>query len=348
MFDTISLRCSVPTISKAHLDTIAWGRTGVNINHNNAADYTSTFKTLRRKNNSSGLPYILYSHSENDPHTAFIKVEVSIPKFLYNNNVDELQDIDIELFYKKLRRYVAKHLNLPIKAIPPIQTWTVLKLHACKNFDVGKQVQEYLQHYSNSSRSKYKKQSYYKKGSNVVETVVWSAKTRKEKIYDKYSEVKQHSQATHHPSILKKAAGILRYEVELSTKELYRHSNGKRLVEDLLNRQIAHSILNKGLVDLQKQHVILASDSKKLHQTIRAAGLNKRRENSLIAFVYQLAEFGEAETRIRESKSSFKRNNTLLKEMLHQTKHTNKSLHLLTLDNNSICNFDEQEICWDD
>ncbi|WP_037285730.1 phage/plasmid replication domain-containing protein [Saccharibacillus sacchari] len=348
MFDTLALRCSIPAISKTHLDTIAWGRTGTNINHNNIADHTSTFKTLRRKNNSSGIPYILYSLSDKDASTAFIKVEVSIPKFLYNNNVDELKDADIDLFCKKLRRYVAKHLNLPIKSIPPIQTWTVLKLHACKNFDVGEHVQEYLQHYSNLSRSKYKRQSYYKKGSNAVETVVWSAKTRKEKIYDKYSEVKQRSRDMHQLNTLKKAVGILRYEVELSAKELYRQSNGKRLVRDLLNPQVAHHILNKGLLDLQRQHVILASDSKKIHQKIRAAGLPKRQESSLIAFAYELEEYGEAETRMNEPKSSFKRKNALLKKILKQSKNDDKPLPHLTLEHDSIFDFDEQEILWED
>ncbi|MDO3411489.1 hypothetical protein QWJ34_17115 [Saccharibacillus sp. CPCC 101409] len=347
MFDTIAIRCSIPAICQKHLSTIDWERTGTSLQHNGIKEHISTFKTIRRKKTKSSMPYIRYSLSDKDPAKAFIKVEVSIPKFLYGNNVDEITEADVASFYKKLRRYVAKQLHMSTKDIPPIRQWKVIKLHVCKNFNVGKHVQAYLKSYSQLSRPKYKQQAYFERGGPQVETVEWRARTRKEKVYDKNREVKRTKQHSNKNSALKDSKGVLRYEIELSQQEIYRQSNNTRLVKKLLTKSFAHEILNKGLLELQRQSIVQLSDVRSSHQKIKKYGLNKRQEDCLIALLYNIEAYGEAFVKENESKSSFHRNITLLKTVLQKDASAPEQLLPLSLDDYSEIDF-EEEIYWID
>ncbi|GAB3051683.1 hypothetical protein [Virgibacillus ainsalahensis] len=47
-----------------------------------------------------GCPFIRYSYKEDNPSKCKLKIEVSIPAFLIGFNVNELQDGDIDIFFK--------------------------------------------------------------------------------------------------------------------------------------------------------------------------------------------------------------------------------------------------------
>src|SRR5690606_30095902 len=125
-------------------------------------------------------------------------------------------------------------LKIPLSRVPSIGRCTVEKVHVCKNFNVGNQKQHYLRAMSSCNIAKYQKRHYCAVGCDKIESVEWIASKRKEKIYDKEAEIQQRKQTSINERHLKKAKGLLRYEIELSDNEI-RQININRRAYDVLN-----------------------------------------------------------------------------------------------------------------
>jgi len=313
MWDTIGLSSAITPLTEGQLKSTNWTRTGTDEVHDNERGVT-IFKTLARKSkDNKGIPYIRYTYKADDPTVAYLKVEVSMPTFLNGSNVNELVEGDIPKFFQLLRRYIAGELGIKLKNVP--KSWTVTKLHACRNFDVGNNVQQYLQHLSQIQRPKYQNRVYKEVGGPKIETLEWHARGRKEKFYDKEVEIKKKKKYKGQKNHRKQAKGILRYEVELSRQELYAKDHQRR-ADVLLSKAFADEILEKGLMNYGISNKIQLSGLQNAYDIIVNSDIGNRQKTALVAMLHELHEYGEKQTKKRHPSSTYSRNIALLKEIL--------------------------------
>ncbi len=315
VWDTIGLSSTIKPLTREERNRINWAKTGTYEDHDRYQQGVTVFKILGRKSKDKGVPYIRYVYNDSDPAIAYIKVEVSMPTFLYGSNVKEITEQDVKKFFKRLRRYLADRLGIPIRSLPKSGEWTVTKLHACKNFYVGDNVQHYLQHFSLINRQKYQTKSYKEVGSSVVETVEWQAKGRKEKVYDKEKDISKQKKYKDQKKHRKQAKGILRYEVELSRQELYAQHK-KRRSKYILTKAFADEVLNKGLTDMGMRSNFQISGLRDAYDRIINSDLSNRKKTTLIALLFELHEYGVKQTKRRQPDSTYSRNIAILKKVL--------------------------------
>ncbi|MFB6466468.1 phage/plasmid replication protein [Cytobacillus sp. Hz8] len=313
MLDTVKIGVSL-ALSKREVEAIQWTRTNSSIDVNKNQTAPTIFKILEDKENSS-LPFIRYTYKEDDPSSGWLKVEVSIPKFICGSNVYELEDGDIETFYKVLRKYISARLRIPLKRVPSISQCTVEKLHICKNFRVGKLKKFYLKALSSHTKAKYQLRQYHSLGSNNIESIEWKAKKRKIKMYDKEAEIAQQRSYPGKSRHQQKAIGLLRYEIELSDNEIRKISPTRRAA-DVLRMDIAAKILQKGLEDSGFNKGIKYTSLQQIIDKINQANLSSRTKNSLITFVTRWLVSGEDECVNSYTPSNFWKNKSQIKKLL--------------------------------
>jgi len=312
MFDTVKLGVPI-MLSDQEIDDIQWIQTNSSQRSSNSTGRT-IFKSLHDRD-YKGCPYIRYTYKEDDPTKCWLKVEVSIPTFLYGSNVYELQDGDIGTFFKVIRKYIAVKLKIPLSRVPSIGRCTVEKVHVCKNFNVGNQKQHYLRAMSSCNIAKYQKRHYCAVGSDKIESVEWSALKRKEKIYDKEAEMQQQKQTSINESHLKKAEGLLRYEIELSDNEI-RQINMNRRASDVLNIDVATRLIQKGLDRNGLSSGVKYTSLQQVIDAINQESIQLRTKSSLIAFATELLFNGEDECRNKYAPSTFRKRKMQMKKIL--------------------------------
>jgi hypothetical protein len=265
-------------------------------------------------------PRIIYSFREDDVNRAWLKVELSLPRFLYGSNVYELKQVDIKPAMRKLRRYIAETLAVPLSQVPHYDEWEVEKLHICKNFDVGPHLQHYLRLLSTIQKpGGYKTIPYTAADSNNLESVVYQRKSKRNKrvckFYDKQAEVMERETGPNKNKHLQEAEGILRFEIELSSYEMRKQSPG-RLAKDLLTPQFAVKTLQDELISLGLSMPIKQSSMKTVIDTINRTSLNVRTKSMLIAFLTELHLNGKEYCKQKYSRTSYYDNYNKLKEIL--------------------------------
>jgi len=310
MFDTVKI--SIPLmLSKLEIENIEWDQTDSSRRH---AVNKTIFKKLY-DNDFKGLPFIRYTYRENDLSKCRLKVEVSIPAFLYGSNVNELHVDDIDTFFKMMRKYISVKLNINLSRIPLISTWVAEKVHVCRNFNVGHLKSRYLNAMSARSIAKYQKRTYNAKGSDRVESVEWKASKKKEKIYDKAAEVEQQRQYPDKSRHLKQAKGILRYEIELSDTEIRKISPGRSVME-ILKMDVAAEILQKGLDRNGLSSGVKYTSLQQVIDAINREDIPLRTKTALIAFVTELLFSGEDECLNKYASSTFRKRKAQLRSIL--------------------------------
>jgi hypothetical protein len=265
-------------------------------------------------------PRIIYSFREDDMNRAWLKVELSLPRFLYGSNVYEVKQVDVKPAMRKLRRYIAETLAVPLSQVPHFDEWEVEKLHFCKNFDVGPHLQHYLRLLSSMKRpGRYKTIPYTAADSNNLESVVFQSKSKKNKrvckFYDKQAEVKERGTGPNKNKHLQEAEGILRFEIELSSYEMRKQNRG-RLAKDLLTPSFAIKTLQDELRSLGLSTPIKQSSIKTMIDTINSTNHNVRTKSMLIAFLTELHLNGKEYCKQKYSRTSYYDNYNKLKEIL--------------------------------
>lgn len=313
IFDTVKI--GVPIIlSKREIKSVEWTRTNSSIDVNKKQKSRTIFKILEdRENNAS--PFIRYTYKEDDPSRCWLKVEMSIPKFIYGSNVYELEDGDLDIFFRLLREYISTHLKIALKRVPPISECIVEKVHICKNFQVGDLKQLYLKALSSHTMAKYQLHQYNSFGSSMIETIEWKAKTKKIKVYDKEAEIEQHRDYPEKSKHQKAAKGLLRYEIELSANDIKKISPKRRVGEVLLMDK-AVDILHKSLVDSGLERGVKYRSLQQVIDKINNEDLSSRTKNSLIAFVTRWMIYGEKECMKSYTTSNYWKNKSQIKKIL--------------------------------
>lgn len=310
MFDTVKI--AVPLmLSRQEIENIEWNET---VSSRRLEANKTIFKKLY-DNDHKGLPFIKYTYKENEPSKCWLKVETSIPSFIYGSNVNELQDDDIDTFFKMMRKYISIKLKVNLSRIPSITTWVTEKVHVCKNFNVGHLKSRYLNAMSSRSIAKYQKRIYNAKGSDRVESVEWKATKKKEKIYDKETEVKHQKEYPGKSRHQSKAKGILRYEIELSDKDIRQINPGRKAVE-VLKMDVAAKILQKGLDRNGLSSGVKYTSLQQIIDAINQEPIPPRTKSSLIAFTTELLVNGEDEYMIKHAPSTLRKRKKQLRNIL--------------------------------
>lgn len=273
----------------------------------------------------------MYVYKQDEPFKSWLKVEVSVPKFMYGNNLKEVVQRDMQSFMSLLRKYIADKLNLTLSRVPSLWTTEVEKLHLCKNFYVGNLKQQYLKALSAAKKARHKKHIYHQSGTENVESVYWKTKSRTEKVYDKDAEMASDKKKY---SRQQKPQGTIRYEVELSNYELRKLSN-KRIANEVLNFSELEKLLasffdNLGISQSRGIDSVL--------KTIKLSTLKKKQKQNLIQFANDFFVEGELCCRTLYSRSKFYELKKELETLLGVTRLliTEKSLYPLEIKKETV------------
>ncbi|WP_018750389.1 hypothetical protein [Paenibacillus sanguinis] len=265
-------------------------------------------------------PRLVYKYKEDNPSKAWLKLELSAPRYLYGSNVYELKQADVLPLLKKLRRYVAERLQIPLSQVPRYDAWEVEKLHICKNFNVGLLLQDYLNLLSGIQKpGGYKTVPYTSVDGSKLESVLYQRLRRKRrsvhKFYDKQAEVGQQSHYHNQSQHQWDADGLLRYEVELTYDDMRKHSPTRRAIE-LFNPQTAIAVLQDGLKALGLTKPIKQASVRSMLEAVNRTSLNVRTKSMLIAFLMELHINGRGYCKKKYPRSTFYDNYNKLKEVL--------------------------------
>jgi hypothetical protein len=300
-------------LTEAQIEQVPWTEIKKNV-------LRKTVRCTLFDENDDTQPRIVYTYKEDTPDRAWLKLELSVPRFLYGSNVYELKQVDVEPLFRKLRRYVAKVLGIRLSQVPHYNDWEVEKLHICKNFNAGPQIQDYLNLLSSIQKSGgYKTVPYRAADGNKLESVVFQRNTKKNrsihKFYDKRAEIDQKSTPPSKAKHLQDAIGLLRYEVELTYDEMRSYSPKRRAIE-LLTPQTAIKVLQDGLHSLGLTKPIKNSSIKGMLDAINRTNLNVRTKSMLIAFLSEFHLYGKGYCKKKYSSSTYYDNYNKLKKVL--------------------------------
>ncbi|MGN7384093.1 hypothetical protein [Paenibacillus sp. SAFN-117] len=266
------------------------------------------------------LPRLSYKYKEDNPSKAWLKLELSAPRYLYGSNVYEIKQTDILPMLKKLRGYVAARLQTPLSQVPNYSYWEVEKLHICKNFYVGLHLQDYLNLLSGiQKQGGYKTVPYRATDGSKLESVCFQRIKKKNrsvhKFYDKRAEVDQKPNYKNKSQHQQDAEGLLRYEVELSYDVMRKYSPTRRVVE-LLTPQTVISVLQDGLNALGLTKPIKQTSVRSMLEAINRTSLSVRTKSMLITFLMELHINGKGYCKKKYPRTTFYDNYNKLKEVL--------------------------------
>ncbi|AIQ73029.1 hypothetical protein [Paenibacillus odorifer] len=179
------------------------------------------------------LPFIKYIEASQS-----LTVQVSMPKFLYGDNVTMLTEPDIPLFFEQLQERLFHLFDVFI----PHSEWIISRCDVCCNFQVGKKVGEYVRMLSRQQLA-YKNTIAY----NQDQTVEYRNKSSRTILYDKHKQTQKEKAPT---EVIERSKGILRLEVRPSDNDLRRFSTTRKAVE-LLQKPFFDYTIEKTLAQIE-------------------------------------------------------------------------------------------------
>ncbi len=203
-----------------------------------------------------------------------IRVESSLPKLLFGNNLSRISDPAPAL--ERLREFVLDHVT---GNLPNLIEMEYTRVDYCHNFNVGGALSDYIR---TLGQLPYLKHNRTTDGSGAVE---WWNKNRRIRAYDKHREMKEKDKLDS-----ANAKGILRFEIELKKKSgfLERRLRQKRLTfREVLDPEAAHMFLNDALTQMCLNATFLTYDRAKdvldlnyrYARATRLLGVLRRAEN---------------------------------------------------------------------
>nr|WP_158325167.1 hypothetical protein [Brevibacillus laterosporus] len=187
------------------------------------------------------IPFIVYYAG-----TGTIIIQVSIPKFLYGDNVTLIKESDIDRFYIELNQ----HLNFLLKIDIPKEEWVIADrgIDVCWNFQVGSRVEEYMRVLSVKSLP-FKKTIVYGHG----ETIEYKNKSSQIIFYKKEPQCINDKQSL---DVIEKARGIIRLEIRPSKNDRSKYTKSRRLV-DLLTKDFFKCITTNALNQISIPDILI-------------------------------------------------------------------------------------------
>jgi hypothetical protein len=197
------------------------------------------------------------SHAFNRPEArvaiygdgAILRVEASLPKLLYGNNLATVCDAELPL--KRLHEFVSDHVN---GEIPELGLMDYLRVDYAYNFHVGQSLADYVSTLGKLSFLKHRRTTDSYGG---VEW--WNDNGRRIRAYDKHKEIWENDKKK-----VAEALGVLRFELQLRKKSKYlerRQGKKKLTLRDVLQPEIGYCCLVEILDKMSLSIEFLARDA---------------------------------------------------------------------------------------
>ncbi|MCL6605288.1 MAG: hypothetical protein K6T94_20695 [Paenibacillus sp.] len=226
MFDTVQLRARFVNIDSHYLNQQ---------NPKSFTSYNSDTGELRTtyKIYDEVLPYITYYDGSH-----MLDVQVSFPKLLFGNNVQQVSEKDIPVFFDRLQERLEQLFAVKI----PHSSWTVIRCDVSWNFQVGNEVSKYVRLLS-KQKFAFKSTITY----NQDQTVEYRNKSSRIIFYDKEVQLTKMKEPDY---IIEQSRGILRLEIKPSTNDMKKFSP-TRLAVELIGKPFFEYMTGKVLGEIE-------------------------------------------------------------------------------------------------
>ncbi|MDM5279894.1 ANTAR domain-containing protein [Paenibacillus silvae] len=204
MFDTVRLKAENILVESIVLETLEAKVTTYLDKNSGAVTDVYTFTCNQ-------IPFVKYNST-----TFVLEVELSIPKFLFGENITLLTTKDVDAFFTLLSHQLRNVLRVDIDR----SEWKVKRIDVCWNFNTGKKIRDYLFQLSLMKYPRRDTVTY-----NQTETVVWQNKSSRVMFYDKEKERRKKDAPS---DVIERAKGLLRMEISPSDHEIREYSMDKR------------------------------------------------------------------------------------------------------------------------
>ncbi|WP_338779131.1 hypothetical protein [Metabacillus sp. FJAT-52054] len=210
MFDTVKMKLVNIHIEKEVFENIG------NVKTTTYYDRETGVLNDRYMLEQDEIPYIVYYSN-----TKSLIIQLSIPKFLYGQNVHVINKSDINTFWERLEQKLKELFGIIVER----SKWIVQRIDVCWNFKVGNKVSDYIK-YLGTKKLPYKSTYCI----NQSETVIYKNKSSRIMFYDKQKECKVNKQPE---DIISRAEGILRMEISPSYKNIQEIYADRKAIEVL-------------------------------------------------------------------------------------------------------------------
>ncbi|MDQ0063254.1 hypothetical protein [Paenibacillus harenae] len=226
MFDTVQLRARFIDLDSHYLNQH---------NPKSFTSYNSSTGELRTtyKVYDELLPYITYYDGSH-----MLDVQVSIPKLLFGNNVQQVTETDIPVFFDRLQERLEQLFCVKI----PHSSWTVIRCDVSWNFQVGNEVPKYVRLLS-KQKFAFKSTITY----NQDQTVEYRNKSSRIIFYDKEAQLTKMKEPDY---IIEQSRGLLRLEIKPSTNDMKKFSP-TRLAVELIGKPFFEYMTGKVLGEIE-------------------------------------------------------------------------------------------------
>lgn len=282
MIDTTSLRHLVPLLPPSEMAARGFTTT---CGHSPSKEHDRTTWKLNLPRYNGTLPRLTWNSS---PSGDWLTAEVSLPKFLFGNNVNMVSDADVRNALDGISCFITETVGVPFDALSAL----IGRVDYCWNFPVGETNVYTI--VSAASQSSIPRMVRYHIGPT---TATFKQQSKHITIYGKHAEVAtrvRKKAAT--DKELHAAVGQLRLEVSYrnsdSCKRLAkRYGLPERTAGTLLVGGIAHEELERALEALNLDRTIEPTNSR--IDVLREKYGDTARFRSLVAFLTMLDRYGE-------------------------------------------------------
>lgn len=262
-------------------------------------DDTGMLGEVREYKKKGSLLYIKYNVD-----TRRLGVEVSIPKYLFGNNVRMIKDSDIPIFFRKLNNQLWNEFYLSPRHDSVY--WTVTRMDVCWNFQVGGAVREYIDVLGQIHIPKYTTRVYGDR-----ETVEWMNKSIRMSFYDKERELLARKDTS---EAIESARGMLRFECNIRNSKQLKQYSENRWAGELFREQVAKQILATYLQRIGVDKAFQTSNKfEQAKQLIDAYGIVKAEQ--LMGFILLNDLYGQEFVRKNYTSSTLTRRMDDLKKV---------------------------------
>lgn len=241
------------------------------------------------------LTYIRYNPSWNR-----LIVNCSIPKVIYENNLQVVTELDINKFFKIVENRIQELFNKTVKK----DEWQVYRLDLCKNFkmDNAQQLNQYIRQLAKIKIAR--KDTFLRNN----ETVEFRNKSIKIHFYDKQKQLKKERV---NDDLLEQSKNILRFEVQLKKDGLRQYDNNKRKAVDLLNKEFYKQVMTEQLDLINAKLDELNMTENLLSEQLFDLGLTISKIEKVYAFLTFIDQYGESFVRNTYGQNFYTRKNVV-------------------------------------
>lgn len=167
-------------------DTVRMRTSGFTLNRSIISQYKNQEMTYYDNETMTASTRYIIQDIPNIPHMRYydkfcmLEIELSIPKYLYGDNVRMVDEDDVENFFTLLHQQLYGLFGLEIRSK---KEWRCLRVDVSWNFQLGKQIHDYMRQLAMMRLPRMNTLVY-----NQVETVIFHNGSNRIMFYDKECE----------------------------------------------------------------------------------------------------------------------------------------------------------------